>query len=166
MKKVKTAAKQADIVVVTFHGGAEGADKQHVKPGTETFLGENRGNLIKFSHDVVDAGADLVVGHGPHVLRGMEWRKGRLIAYSLGNFAGHDSLNWDGVLGVSALLRVTLRGDGTWVQGKVVPVRTNGVPKRDSKKAALKSIRSLSQADFGSRGARIRQTDGGIRAPS
>ncbi len=166
VKKVKTAAKQADIVVVTFHGGAEGADKQHVKPGTETFLGENRGNLIKFTHDVVDAGADLVVGHGPHVLRGMEWRKGRLIAYSLGNFAGHDSLNWDGVLGVSALLRVTLRGDGTWVQGKVVPVRTNGVPKRDSKKAALKSIRNLSQADFGSRGARIRQTDGGIRAPS
>jgi poly-gamma-glutamate capsule biosynthesis protein CapA/YwtB (metallophosphatase superfamily) len=165
VKKVKSAAKQADIVVVTFHGGAEGADKQHVNPGTEMFLGENRGNLMKFSHAVVDAGADLVVGHGPHVVRGMEWRKGRLIAYSLGNFAGHGSLNWDGVLGVSALLRVTLLGDGTWVQGKVVPVRSNGVPKRDSKKAALKSIRSLSQADFGARAAKIRQTDGGIRAP-
>ncbi len=94
----------------------------------------------------------------------MEWRKGRLIAYSLGNFAGHGSLNWDGVRGVSALLRVTLLGDGTWVQGKVVPVRSHGVPRRDPKKAALKSIRSLSQADFGARAAKIR-TDGGIRAP-
>ena len=50
--------------------GAEGSDKTHVKPGTEMFLGENRGDPIKFSHAVIDAGADLIVGHGPHVLRG------------------------------------------------------------------------------------------------
>ena len=137
---------------------------RHVQPGTEMFLGENRGNLMSFAHEVVDAGADLVVGHGPHVLRGMEWRKGRLIAYSLGNFAGHGSLNWGGVRGVSALLRVTLNGDGTWVQGKVVPVRSHGVPRRDPKKAALGSIRRLSKADFDARGARIRP-DGEIRAP-
>ncbi len=161
VKKVKVAAQQADIVIVTFHGGAEGSDRQHVNPGTEMFLGENRGNLIKFTHQVVDAGADLVVGHGPHVLRGMEWRKGRLIAYSLGNFAGHGSLNWDGVLGVSALLHVTLTGDGTWVEGQIVPVRTNGVPRRDANKAAFRSIRSLSKADFGARAAKV-ATDGTI----
>jgi hypothetical protein len=165
VKKVENAAERADIVVVTMHAGAEGVDRQHVYPGTEMFLGENRGNVYRFAHEVVDAGADLVLGHGPHVVRGMEWRKGRLIAYSLGNFAGHASLNWDGVLGVSALARVTLAGDGTWVRGKLVPVRSNGVPRRDAKKAALGSIRRLSRQDFGARGARIRP-DGEIRAPT
>ncbi len=165
VKKVENAAERADIVIVTMHAGAEGVDKQHVRPGTEYFLGENRGNVVRFSHEVVDAGADLVLGHGPHVLRGMEWRKGRLIAYSLGNFAGHGSLNWDGVRGVSTVVRVTLRGDGRWVNGKVVPVRSNGVPRRDSRKAALSSIRRLSRADFGARGARIRP-DGEIHARS
>ena len=67
---VAKAATQADLVVVQVHMGAEGSDKTHVKPGTEIFLGENRGDPIKFSHAVIDAGADLVVGHGPHVLRG------------------------------------------------------------------------------------------------
>ena len=63
----------ADLVIVMMHAGAEGADHQHVRPGTEWFLGENRGNSIAFAHAVVRAGADLVVGRGPHVLRGMEW---------------------------------------------------------------------------------------------
>jgi poly-gamma-glutamate capsule biosynthesis protein CapA/YwtB (metallophosphatase superfamily) len=163
VRKVEYAAEQADIVVVTMHAGAEGVGARHVGSGTEYFLGENRGNVKAFSHAVVDAGADLVAGHGPHVLRGMEWRKGRLIAYSLGNFAGHASLNWDGIRGVSALLRVTLRGDGSWVKGNVVPVRTKGIPRRDANKAALSAVRNLSRADFGSRGARI-APDGTIRA--
>ena len=153
-------------MVVTFHGGAEGADKQHVKPGTEMFLGENRGNLMKFSHAVVDAGADLVVGHGPHVLRGMEWRKGRLIAYSLGNFAGHGSLNWDGVLGVSALLRVTLRGDGAWVQGKIVPVRIERRAQARLEQGGAEVDPQPLAGRLRVTGARIRQTDGRIRAPS
>ena len=70
---VRTAARRADVVVATMHAGGEGRDRQHVKRGTETFLGENRGDVVRFSRAVVDAGADLVVGHGPHVLRGMEW---------------------------------------------------------------------------------------------
>jgi poly-gamma-glutamate capsule biosynthesis protein CapA/YwtB (metallophosphatase superfamily) len=161
--KVEDAAEQADIVIVTMHAGAEGLGARHVGSGTEYFLGENRGNVKAFSHAVVDAGADLVVGHGPHVIRGMEWRKGRLIAYSMGNFAGHGSLNWDGLRGVTGVLRVTLRGDGTWVKGNLVPVRTTGIPRRDRKKAALDAVRNLSRADFGSRGARI-APDGTIRA--
>ena len=56
-----------------MHAGAEGADRQHVRPVTELYLGENRGDVVRFAHGVVDAGADLVVGHGPRVLRGMEW---------------------------------------------------------------------------------------------
>ena len=86
---MRRAAEGADLVVVNMHGGAEGSDKTHVTHGTEWFLGENRGDPCRFSHAVIDAGADLVVGHSPHVLRGMEWYKGRLIAYSIGNFAGY-----------------------------------------------------------------------------
>src|SRR4029453_3334210 len=90
---VRKADAEADIVVIQMQGGAEGTDKAHVHQGTEMFLGENRGDLIKFSHAVVDAGADVVFGHGPHVMRGMEFYKGRLIAYSLGTFVGYQCLN-------------------------------------------------------------------------
>src|SRR5215207_3655053 len=89
-KLVREAARKAEIVIVTFHGGAEGSDKTHVPQGSEYFLGENRGDLRRFSKAVIDAGADVVIGHGPHVLRGMEVYSGRLIAYSLGNFGGYE----------------------------------------------------------------------------
>ena len=86
---VREADAHADIVVVTMHAGAEGSSRGTTPRTTEHYLGENRGNVRAFAHAVVDAGADLVAGHGPHVLRGMEWYRGRLIAYSLGNFAGY-----------------------------------------------------------------------------
>ena len=87
-KLVRAATRKADLVVVTFHGGAEGSDRTHVPQGPETYLGEARGDLRAFAHAVVDAGADLVIGHGPHVLRGMEWYRDRLVAYSLGQLRG------------------------------------------------------------------------------
>ncbi len=119
---VRRADRKADVVVVTMHAGAEGSDHQHVRPGRETYLGEPRGNVVAFSHAVVRAGADLVVGHGPHVLRGIEWYRGRVIAYSLGNFLGNGTLNVDGPTGRTAVLRASLRRNGTWVSGKLVPV--------------------------------------------
>ena len=73
-----------------------------MRRGTEKYLGENRGNVVAFSHAVVDAGADVVIGHGPHVLRGMEWYRGRLIAYSLGNFAGYKVFALGGPLSSAA----------------------------------------------------------------
>ncbi len=100
-----------------MQGGAEGSDETHVKPGHEIFLGEDRGDLIEFSHAVIDAGADVVFGHGPHIMRGMEFYKGRLIAYSLGNFCGYRVLSTAGFLGVGGVLKVTLTKDGTWVGG-------------------------------------------------
>jgi hypothetical protein len=157
---VRKAAANADIVVVTFHGGAEGSDKTHVPNGTEYFLGENRGSLRAFSHAVVDAGADLVVGHGPHVLRGMEFYKGRLIAYSMGNFGGYGVFSLSGVLSVSGILKVTLRGDGTWVRGRLVATRLvgEGVPALDPSESAHGIVRELSRADFGTRGVRVTPT--------
>ncbi len=148
---VRKADAKADVVLVTMHAGAEGADHQHVRPGTETFLGENRGNAVAFAHAAVNAGADLVVGHGPHVLRGLEWYRGRLIAYSMGNFLGNGTLSIAGPGGVSAVLHVRLTRNGSWAAGTLVPIRlvSPGVPRVDSSKEAFTVIRKLSRSDFG-----------------
>ena len=154
---VKRAAANADVVIVTMHAGAEGTDHAHVTPGTETYLGENRGNVVAFSHAVVDSGADIVIGHGPHVLRGMEWYKGRLIAYSLGNFAGYKVFALGGPLSLSGILRITLRGDGRFDSGTLVPTRLvgAGVPALDPAESAHGIVRTLSRQDFGGRGVRV-----------
>jgi hypothetical protein len=154
---VRQAKAQADLVVIQVHMGGEGADHTHVRPGTEIFFGENRGDPIAFSHGVIDAGADIVIGHSPHVLRAMEFYKGKLIAYSLGNFAGYHTLGTDGVVGISAILRVTLRGDGSYVSGTVVPavMVAPGVPRLDPKKQAISMISGLDKSDFPGTGARI-----------
>ena len=156
-KLVRAADRVSDVVVVTMHAGAEGRDRQHVRPGTERFLGENRGDSVRFTHAVVDAGADLVVGSGPHVLRGIEWYKGRLIAYSLGNFAGYDVFSLGGALSTSAILRVTLDGAGRFESGQLVPTHMvgAGMPALDPSEAAHGVVRTLSRADFGARGVKV-----------
>jgi hypothetical protein len=160
---VKKAAATADVVIVTMHAGAEGTAHTHVRPGTETYLGENRGNVVAFSHAVVEAGADLVIGHGPHVLRGMEWYRGHLIAYSLGNFAGYKVFALGGPLSRSGILRVTLRGDGGFDSGTLVPTRLvgRGVPALDPRESAHGIVRALSKADFGSRAVKV-STNGSL----
>ncbi|GIE79883.1 hypothetical protein Aph02nite_58330 [Actinoplanes philippinensis] len=163
---ISEAAKKADLVVVQVHMGAEGSDRTHVKPGNELFFGENRGDPIKFSHTVIDAGADLVVGHGPHVLRGMEFYKGKLIAYSLGNFAGGGrTLSRNGDLKYAGVLHVSLTGTGEYVDGKFVSTYLNdaGVPTRDkTNERGRKMVAELSEADFGDTAAVI-GTDGSIK---
>jgi poly-gamma-glutamate capsule biosynthesis protein CapA/YwtB (metallophosphatase superfamily) len=164
---VEKAAGQADLVVVQVHMGAEGSDKTHVKPGNELFFGENRGDPMKFSRAVIDAGADVVVGHGPHVLRGMEFYKGKLIAYSLGNFAGGGkTLSSNGPLKYGAILHVSLTRDGTFAGGKVVSTYLNGqgVPTRDDNERGREMVASLSAEDFGDEAARIAD-DGSITPP-
>ena len=156
-KLVRAADRVSDVVVVTMHAGAEGRDRQHVRPGTERFLGENRGDSVRFTHAVVDAGADLVVGSGPHVLRGMEWYKGRLIAYSLGDFAGYDVFSLGGALSTSAILRVTLDGAGRFETGQLVPTHMvgAGMPALDPSETAHGVVRTLSREDFGARGVKV-----------
>lgn len=166
---VQQAKKQADLVVVQVHMGAEGAEMQHVKPGSELFHGENRGDPIKFSHTVVDAGADLVVGHSPHVLRGMEFYQGKLIAYSLGNFAGGGkTLSSTGVLKYGGILHVELSKDGTYAGGKFLSTYMNsvGLPTRDTaQEMGRKLVAQLSQADFAGTAAVIGK-DGSIKPPA
>ncbi|HET7824186.1 MAG TPA: CapA family protein [Anaeromyxobacter sp.] len=164
---VKAAREGADLVVVSFHGGAEGADRQHVPRGHEEFLGEDRGDVRAFAHAVVDAGADLVVGHGPHVVRGMELYRGRLVAYSLGNFATYGGFNLSGPNGLSAILAVRLAPDGAFLGGRIVPARQErpGGPHLDPAGAILPVVRRLSEEDFGASAARIGD-DGSIAPPA
>jgi poly-gamma-glutamate capsule biosynthesis protein CapA/YwtB (metallophosphatase superfamily) len=160
VRLVHKADRRADVVIVTMHAGAEGQDEQHVHAGTETFLGENRGNPEAFAHAVIRAGADAVIGHGPHVLRGLEWYKGRPIAYSLGNFLGNGTLSTAGVSGVSAILHLTVRKNGSFVRGSLVPVQltTGGLPRPDPRKQALTILRNLSREDFHGHGMRVTTT--------
>ncbi len=143
-----------DIVVVSFHGGAEGADVTHVPFADEEYYGEPRGDVVWFARGVVDAGADLVVGHGPHVVRGMERYKDRLIAYSLGNFATYYGISVAGIKGIAPILTTTLDGNGAFVEGNIVStiqLRPAG-PSVDPKQRALNLMRGLSIEDFGEPG--------------
>jgi poly-gamma-glutamate capsule biosynthesis protein CapA/YwtB (metallophosphatase superfamily) len=164
---VRQAKTQADLVVIQVHMGGEGADKTHVKPGTEMFLGENRGDPIAFSHGMIDAGADLIIGHSPHVMRAMEFYKDKLIAYSLGNFAGYHALGYTGTVGITGILHVTLRKDGTFVDGKLVPTHmvSPGAPRMDPQKQAISLVSGLCKADFPKTGAHL-AADGTVTPPT
>lgn len=166
-RAVSELAATSDLVFVSFHGGAEGASRQRVPEGTEMFLGENRGDLRKFARAVIDAGADLVVGHGPHVVRGMEVYKDRLIAYSLGNFATYGGFNLSGPNGLSLILEVKMALDGTFLGGQIHPAKQErpGGPKLDPEGEVIRVIRKLSLADFGKNAVEV-GVDGRIFPPA
>lgn len=156
-KLVRRAARRADVVVVDIHAGAEGAGAQHTPHHTEYAFGENRGNPRRFAHAVVRAGADAVLGSGPHVLRGMECYRHAVVAYSLGNFVGYHTLSTSGVLSLSGVLQVRLGAGGRFLGGRLHPVRLHGpgVPRRDSHRRSIRLVRRLSREDFGHRACRI-----------
>ena len=147
---IRAAKAESDLVIVGFHGGAEGATHQHVLEGDETFLGEDRGDLRRFTHAAIDAGADLLLGSGPHVVRAMEIYKGRLIAYSLGNFATYGPFNLSAENGLTMVLEAHLANDGTFLRGQAYAVKQEkpGGPKLDPDKKILPVLRALSHADF------------------
>lgn len=139
-----------DIVVVCFHGGAEGPQYSYVPHATETAFGENRGDVEKFAHTVVNAGADIVYGHGPHVVRGAELYKDRIILYSLGNFCTPYRISLSGISGQAPLVTVSLNPDGTFRNGQIHSfMQQRGIgPRRDSSHAVARQIRILSLHDF------------------
>lgn len=150
LQTIRTAKTESDLVIVGFHGGAEGATHQHVLEGDETFLGEDRGDLRRFAHAAIDAGADLVLGSGPHVVRAMEIYKGKLIAYSLGNFATYGPFNLNAENGLTLVLEAHLAADGTFLRGKAYAVKQEkpGGPKLDPEMKILPVLRTLSDSDF------------------
>jgi hypothetical protein len=154
-RQIAAAAKRAKIVIVFIHQGAEGAGHTHTPHGTEHAFGENRGAARQFAHAAVGAGADAVLGSGPHVLRGMECYRKRLIAYSLGNFVGYRTLSTGGVLSLSGVLRLRLGPAGSLVGGRLFKVRVAppGVPQPGG--GSIDLVRRLSKADFGRRACRL-----------
>jgi len=158
-------ATSHDIVMVTFHGGAEGADVINLPFAEEEYYGEPRGDVVMFARMVVDAGADLVIGHGPHVVRAMERYKDRLIAYSLGNFATYYGISVAGIKGIAPILFTTLDGEGRFVEGEIVStvqIRPAG-PSIDDQQRAYKLIRGLTAEDFENSGLTF--TEDGRFAP-
>jgi|GEM_PF-404225 len=154
---ITTEAAQCDILIVSFHGGAEGPDKMRVPIGAEYFLGRNRGDLRVFARAAVDAGADLVLGHGPHVVRGIELYRDRLIAYSLANFSTYKRFNLTGVNGLAYLLEVALANDGRFLAGRAHAVRQLGLggPEPDPERTVLAHLRKLNREDFPETGVDI-----------
>ena len=149
---VRRLDREADLVIVSFHGGAEGAGASHVPRAPETAFGEDRGDVWAFSRAMIDNGADLVLGHGPHVLRAMEVYRGRFIAYSLGNFTTWNTFGIGGARGLSVVLDLTLSINGGAVAAELIPLRLRdeGIPTPDPTAEAIAEIRRLSEEDLGS----------------
>lgn len=147
---VQELEAKTDIVIVSFHGGAEGAKNQHVTKKTEIYYGENRGNVHAFAHAVIDAGADIVFGHGPHVTRAMELYNNRFIIYSLGNFCTYGRFNLRGAAGIAPMVEVAVDKNGGFVHAKITPIyqaKTHG-PKIDPQARATQKLIELTKADF------------------
>ena len=147
---VKELKRKCDIVMVSFHGGAEGRNHTHVPKITEIFMGQNRGNVYRFAHAMIDAGADIVIGHGPHVARAMELYKNKFIAYSLGNFCTYGMFNLDGVSGIAPLIKIYMNDKGDFINGHITSIKQlgEGGPLPDNNHGAYKLIRSLTSADL------------------
>lgn len=150
LKEIDSLAKQYDILIVSVHGGKEGLSALRTKDEFEYFLGEPRGNLVRFARNAIDRGADLILMHGPHVPRALEIYKDRLIAYSLGNFCTYAGMCLVGEKGLAPLLWVELNKEGKFLKGKIYSFIQHppGGPRRDKLERAFKLIEKLSKTDF------------------
>lgn len=147
---VRYLSDTCDIVIVSFHGGAEGSEYQRVPKTNEIFFGEERGNVYEFAHRMIDNGADVVFGHGPHITRAVELYKNRFISYSLGNFCTYGRFNLSGPNGYAPVIRLYVDRNGKFLTGRIIPVYQgkDGVVRRDDKNRAINKIRELMSLDF------------------
>ncbi|MGE0583354.1 MAG: CapA family protein [Steroidobacteraceae bacterium] len=148
--RVRALAAANDIVIVSFHAGAEGEGAERLPFAREYYVGEDRGDVVMFARAMVDAGADLLIGHGPHVARAMELYRDRLIAYSLGNFATYYGIGVEGNRGIAPILTARLDAEGRFRGGHIdstVQLRPDG-PSLDPQAQALTLIRALTDAAF------------------
>ncbi len=147
---VDSLRQRCDILIVSFHGGAEGADHQHVTRRNEMYLGAGRGNVYAFAHRVIDSGADIVFGHGPHVTRAVEIYKDRFIIYSLGNFCTYRRFNLRGPNGIAPIIKVQLTPAGRFLKGEIIPVNQpgSGGVSLDPRKRVISKLQELTRTDF------------------
>jgi len=154
---VKQVKLKCDVLIVSFHAGAEGSKATRVPRRHEIFLGQDRGDVYEAAHAVIDAGADVVLGHGPHVPRALELYKSRLIAYSLGNFCTYAKFNLKGISGYAPLLTFKVDQNGAFTEGKIHSFLQLGAggPVKDETNAAAHLIKRLSTEDFPESALRI-----------
>lgn len=147
---VRALAEKSDIIIVSFHGGAEGAAHQRVTRQKEEFHGENRGNVYAFAHAVVDAGADIVFGHGPHVTRAVELYNNRFIAYSLGNFCTYGRFSLAGPAGIAPIITLSVDEEGRFLEGLITPTyqQKHHGPRIDPQRRVIQTLINLTKADF------------------
>jgi len=160
---IKAVAANHDIVIVSFHGGSEGEGASTLPFTHEIYAGEDRGDVVEFAHTAIDAGADLVIGHGPHVLRAVELYRDRLIAYSLGNFATYYGISVTGIRGIAGILTTRLADDGRFMEARLdstIQIRPAG-PTLDPERRAVAQLRDLTTQAFPMGSLRI-EDDGRI----
>jgi hypothetical protein len=157
---VQEAQKKGDFVIVSCHIGAEGRAHNRVTRATEMFLQEDRGNPFAFARTAVDAGADAVFCHGPHIPRAVEVYKGRFIAYSLGNFWTYGSFNLRDENSQAPIADIRVAKDGTLLSARIVSARQTkpGGPAFDPTHAAAKQIAMLTARDFPETGVSVSPT--------
>jgi hypothetical protein len=150
VKIVQHLDSLVDIVIVSFHGGAEGATHRNITRKDESYLGENRGNPYGFARAVIDAGADIVFGHGPHVTRAIDLYKDRFIAYSLGNFCTYGRFSLTGSAGVGPIVKIAVNKKGEFLSGQIFSIKQvgEGGPIPDADNTALKEIIQLTATDI------------------
>ncbi|MFN3422677.1 MAG: CapA family protein, partial [Armatimonadota bacterium] len=119
-KDVRKAKKIADVVIVSMHMGKEYVDFP------QGFY--RNGFVMEFAHAVIDAGADIVLGHHPHTPQGIGFYKGKLIAYSLGNFVFDQKEPWRH----SICLWLEVKKEGSVQQMKVIPIYIDQCQPRPS----------------------------------
>ncbi|HEY8930315.1 MAG TPA: CapA family protein [Mucilaginibacter sp.] len=156
-KTVSTLKQQCDVVIVSFHGGGEGVNFEHVPFTMESFFTEKRGDVNLFAHAAIDAGADLIFGNGPHVCRALELYNDRLIAYSLGNFCTYTSVSVAGPCGLAPILKVNINKKGEFLSGQIISATQThyGGLQIDTLNKAAQRIRYLTQTDFPDAGVSI-----------
>jgi hypothetical protein len=150
LQEIAQVSRRYDILILSIHAGAEGRGALHVTPGMEHYLNEPRGDLVRFSHDAIDRGAALVIAHGPHVPRALELYRGRLVAYSLGNFATYGGVSVVGESGYAPLLTAQLAPDGSFLKGALHSFvqKPATAPSPDRRQRALHLIQRLTAEDF------------------
>jgi hypothetical protein len=163
-RHVRRAADVYTRVVVTMHMGAEGRGRQNTPNTRETFAGEDRGNVVAFARAAVESGADLVIGHGPHVMRAAEWRDGKLVFYSLGNLVTYGPFTMSEPLNRGGIACAVLDGDGAIVSAQLRSTvqRLPGLVSVDATHRAAALADSLGRIDFPATAARLDRDTGEV----
>ncbi len=174
-RHVRRAADRYSVVIVTMHLGAEGDKAQRTRDTTELFLKTiDRGNPVAFANTAIAAGATLVVGHGPHVLRAAEWKGSRLVLYSLGNLLTYGPFRLKEPMSRGAIACVTIDSAGAVSQAELKSTvqLAPGILRADSTARAARLVDSLSALDFPKSGAVVdsagvvrERTTGEVRPP-